>query len=79
MKRFRQQTDRKKNQLRQSKKAGDMFHLNISLYKSALTEEVCFRELKGAVSGMHLTWIIHTNTHSCFNEKMTEESHRPSV
>lgn len=67
--------DCSETELRQRQRAGDMSHLNVSLYKSALMEELCFGQLKSAVSGAH----IHTNTHSCFNEKMTEDSLRPSV
>lgn len=48
-------------------------------YKSAIMEEVCSGELNSAVNGAHTTQIIHTNTHSCLNKRITAQSHRPSV
>lgn len=47
--------------------------------QSALMEELCLKKLNIAFSGAHITQITNTNTHSCINEKMTVESHRPSV
>ena len=40
---------------------------------------ICLWELNSAASGAHMSRIMHTNTHSCINEEMTAEAHRPSV